>query len=41
VNQNSPSARIEKGELGEDRGGLSGAGFAKLEIDPEFMNRDR
>jgi twitching motility protein PilU len=41
VNQNSPSARMEKGEAGEDRGGLSGAGFAKLEIDPEFMNRDR
>jgi twitching motility protein PilU len=38
VNQNSPTSRTESAEVGEDG---TRAGFAKIEIDPEFLNRDR
>jgi twitching motility protein PilU len=40
VNQNSPSARIERAETGDAATRHENAGFAKLEIDPEFLNRD-
>jgi twitching motility protein PilU len=40
VNQNSPSARIERAETGDQATRHENAGFAKLEIDPEFLNRD-
>jgi hypothetical protein len=39
VNQNSPSARMDSAETGEESRRESGS-FAKLEIDPEFLNRD-
>jgi twitching motility protein PilU len=41
VNQNSPTARIEAAETGDAATHHPEAGFAKLEIDPEFLNRDR
>src|SRR5690242_17670027 len=41
VNQNSPTARIDSAEAGEDTAHLMSANFAKLEIDPELLNRDR
>jgi len=40
VNQNSPSARIERAETGDAATRHENAGFAKLEIDPEFLNRE-
>jgi twitching motility protein PilU len=39
VNQNTPSSRMDSAETGED-GRPAGGGLAKLEIDPEFLNRD-
>jgi twitching motility protein PilU len=39
VNQNSPTARIDSAETG-DAATHHEPGFAKLEIDPEFLNRD-
>jgi twitching motility protein PilU len=41
VNQNSPTARIDSAETGDEATAPRSAGFAKLEIDPEFLNRDR
>jgi len=41
VNQNSPSARIESAETGDEATRHESPGFAKLEIDPEFLNRER
>ena len=42
VNQNSPTARIEAAETGDAATHhASSAGFAKLEVDPEFLNRAR
>jgi twitching motility protein PilU len=41
VNQNSPTARVESAETGDEATGRRSAGLAKLEIDPEFLNRDR
>ena len=41
VNQNSPTARIDAAETGDAATHHAPAGFAKLEIDPEFLNRDR
>jgi twitching motility protein PilU len=41
VNQNSPSSRIEGTEADDDGTGQVSAGFAKIKIDPEFLNRDR
>jgi twitching motility protein PilU len=40
VNQNSPSARAES-PAGEDAAQVMSPSFAKLEIDPELLNRDR
>ena len=40
VNQNTPSSRIEGTETGEDGGFERRGSFAKLEIDPEFLNRE-
>jgi len=40
VNQNSPSARIERAETGDEATQHASAGFANLEIDPEFLNRE-
>jgi twitching motility protein PilU len=40
VNQNSPSARIERAETGDPATQHENASFAKLEIDPEFLNRE-
>jgi len=40
VNQNSPSARIERAETGDEATQHESASFAKLEIDPEFLNRE-
>ena len=41
VNQNSPTARIDSAETGDEATRRASGGFAKLEIDPEFLNRDR
>ena len=41
VNQNSPSARVESADAGDEVTRRAPAGFAKLEISPEFLNRDR
>jgi twitching motility protein PilU len=42
VNQNAPSTRNEPGaEAGDDATGMTAPSFAKFEIDPEFLNRDR
>jgi len=42
VNQNAPSARNEAAtEPGDDAAGVTSPSFAKFEIDPEFLNRDR
>ncbi len=41
VNQNTPSSRMDSGEIGEDGRQTGGGGLAKLEIDPEFLNRDQ
>jgi twitching motility protein PilU len=41
VNQNSPSARVEGADAGDEVTRRAPAGFAKLEISPEFLNRDR
>ena len=41
VNQNSPSARVEGADAGNEVTRRAPAGFAKLEISPEFLNRDR
>jgi twitching motility protein PilU len=40
VNQNSPSARIERAETGDEATRHASPGFANLEIDPEFLNRE-
>jgi twitching motility protein PilU len=40
VNQNTPTARMESPEAGDDSAHLTSQSFAKLEIDPEFLNRD-
>ncbi|HSS69447.1 MAG TPA: PilT/PilU family type 4a pilus ATPase [Casimicrobiaceae bacterium] len=40
VNQNAPSARIERAETGDEATQHESASFAKLEIDPEFLNRE-
>ena len=39
VNQNTPTSRMESAETGEEASRPAGS-FAKLEIDPEFLNRD-
>ena len=41
VNQNSPTARVETAETGDAATHHAAAGFAKLEVDPEFLNRAR
>jgi twitching motility protein PilU len=41
VNQNSPTARIDTAETGDAATVHAAAGFAKLEVDPEFLNRGR
>jgi twitching motility protein PilU len=41
VNQNTPSARVEGADAGDETTRRAPAGFAKLEISPEFLNRDR
>ena len=42
VNQNAPAARNESpAEPGDDTAGVTSQSFAKFEIDPEFLNRDR
>ncbi len=41
VNQNSPSARVEGADAGDETTRRAPVGFAKLEIDPAFLNRDR
>jgi hypothetical protein len=41
VNQNTPTARTDQTQGGEDTAHVLSANFAKLEIDPEFLNRDR
>ena len=41
VNQNTPTARTDEPQAGEDTAHVLSANFAKLEIDPEFLNRDR
>ena len=41
VNQNSPSARVEGADAGDEVTRRAPAGFTKLEISPEFLNRDR
>ena len=42
VNQNAPAARNEStAEAGDDAAGVTSPSFAKFEIDPEFLNRDR
>jgi len=41
VNQNSPSARVDSAETGDEATHHASASFAKLEIDPEFLNRER
>jgi twitching motility protein PilU len=41
VNQNTPSARVEGADAGDELTRRAPAGFAKLEISPEFLNRDR
>jgi twitching motility protein PilU len=41
VNQNSPSARVDAAETGDEATHHASASFAKLEIDPEFLNRER
>jgi twitching motility protein PilU len=40
VNQNTPTARMDSPDAGDDTGRLTSQSFAKLEIDPEFLNRD-
>jgi len=39
VNQNTPSSRMDSSEAGED--GTGAGSFSKLEIDPEFLNREQ
>src|SRR5215471_3960233 len=39
VNQNAPDARIETAETGDAATHHAPAGFAKLELDPEMLNR--
>jgi twitching motility protein PilU len=41
VNQNSPTARIETAETGDTTPKPASAGFAKLELDPEFLKHAR
>jgi twitching motility protein PilU len=41
VNQNSPSARVEGADAGDETTRRAPAGLTKLEIDPAFLNRDR
>jgi twitching motility protein PilU len=41
VNQNSPSARMDSAEASDDPMQPAKANFAKFEIDPEFLNRER
>ncbi|HEX9277911.1 MAG TPA: PilT/PilU family type 4a pilus ATPase [Casimicrobiaceae bacterium] len=41
VNQNTPSARVEAADAGDETTRRAAVGFAKLEIDPAFLNRDR
>src|ERR1700757_1310539 len=41
VNQNSPSARIERAETGDDATRPKKASFDRLEIDPEFLTREQ
>ena len=41
VNQNSPSARVDGAETGDAATHHESAGFAKLQIDPELLNRER
>jgi twitching motility protein PilU len=41
VNQNTPSARVEGADAGDETTRRAPVGFAKLEIDPAFLNRDR
>jgi twitching motility protein PilU len=41
VNQNSPSARVDGAETGDEATHHESAGFAKLQIDPELLNRER
>jgi twitching motility protein PilU len=40
VNQSSPTARIDAAETGDAATQHAAAGFAKFEIDPEFLNRE-
>src|SRR5689334_8455314 len=42
VNQNTPTVRTDEAQAaGEDTAHMMSANFAKLEIDPELLNRDR
>jgi twitching motility protein PilU len=41
VNQNTPTTRTETPEAGEDALSVTRTDFAKVEIDPELLNRDR
>jgi len=41
VNQNTPTARVDSPDAGEEAMSRLSTNFAKLEIDPEFLNRDR
>ena len=41
VNQNTPTTRTEAPESGEDALRVTSTDFAKVEIDPELLNRDR
>jgi twitching motility protein PilU len=41
VNQNTPSARVEGADAGDETTRRAPVGFTKLEISPEFLNRDR
>jgi twitching motility protein PilU len=41
VNQNTPTARTDEPQAGEDIARITSTNFAKLEIDPELLNRDR
>jgi len=41
VNQNTPSSRMDSAEIGEDGSHTGSGSLAKLEIDPEFLNREQ
>jgi twitching motility protein PilU len=41
VNQNTPSARVEGADAGDETTRRAPVGLTKLEIDPAFLNRDR